>query len=315
MPPFKTNKRVLNMTSNQQTQPTASFFAKALLRVLEDATHRCYIVIGVALSFSTATAAPTAVPGYPHLNSSTPTYNDFTLNTSDSLTVLADSTYFIDRSIGFDQWRDRARKIRDAGSPIYCSGNLSIALTQVGAAHQASASGSTTLLTLLPTAGALIGAPAKELWVLYKLVPLAGFLSSVLSLGGSIVPHQVSDYTSLEDFSYSGMPTNNAVDGLMKRRPSGRTWTDSSEPEPQLIAEHFADQVYARAMDSRGSSKLMKISLGILGLSACVLLICGACYMLSAGSIVVWWCTVSTDFTCKKARLTQTGRQLGVHLV
>lgn len=57
-----------------------------------------------------------------------------------------------------------------------------------------SASSSTTLLTLLLTAGALIGAPAKKLWVSYKLYPIAGFFSSALALGGSIIPHQVSEY-------------------------------------------------------------------------------------------------------------------------
>ncbi|KAF2026293.1 hypothetical protein EK21DRAFT_74485 [Setomelanomma holmii] len=230
------------------------------------------------------------MPEYPHLESSNPNYYDFTLNTSTIPSVEADTTYFEAGNMQYKQWTGRAKRIRDAGSPEYCSGNLSVALAGVGEAYRASASGSTSLLTLLPTAGALIGAPAKELWVLYKLVPLAGFLSSVLSLGGSIVPHQVSDYASLEDFSYNDMPNNNATDGMLRRRVSGKTWSDQFELDVQQIAEHFADQVYARAMDLRGSSKTWKIGLGICGLIVCVLLICGACYMLSAGSIVVWWC-------------------------
>ena len=69
-----------------------------------------------------------------------------------------------------------------------CVGNLSVALRQVGAAYEASSNGSTALLTLLPTAGALIGAPTKELWVLWNLVPIAGIFSIALSLGGNIVP-------------------------------------------------------------------------------------------------------------------------------
>jgi hypothetical protein len=272
---------------------TRSFLYKSLCTIISDASHRCYIVFGAILSLPLVGGVPTPAPGYPNLDSETPNYYDFTLNTSTNATVIADSTYFSAGNIQYAQWASRARKIRDASQDAYCYGNLSLALSEVGAAYQASSSGSTSLLTLLPTAGALIGAPAKELWVLYKLVPLAGFFSSVLSLGGSIVPRQVSEYASLEDFTYAGMPSGNSVDGMMKRRPSGRTFTDQSDMDPQSVAEHFADQVYARAMDSRGSAKLWKVAMGLSGQVACIGLIVGACWILSEGSIVVWWCKVS----------------------
>ncbi|OAL47923.1 hypothetical protein IQ07DRAFT_108064 [Pyrenochaeta sp. DS3sAY3a] len=268
------------------------FFICVFSSIIRNAIHNCYIVLGVILSLPAVTGAPAPIPGYPHLDATNPnpSYHDFTLETSLDPKVRVDSVHFEDRTIRFPQWVGRAQRIRGAGNPIYCSGNLSIALMEVGAAYQASSNGSTTLLTLLPTAGALIGAPAKELWVLYKLVPLAGFFASLLSLGGSIIPKQVSDYASLEDFSYSGMPSASPVDDMIKRRPSAKTWAENSETDVQLVAERFADQVVARAMDSRGSSKHWKVVLGMFGLVECILLICGACYMLSAGSIVVWWC-------------------------
>lgn len=271
------------------------FFICALSNIIKNALHRCYVVLGLIISLPAVAGAPTPAPGYPHLNASSPnlSYYEFTLTSSQDAKVIVDSAYFEDRNMRYQQWADRAQKIRNAGSPIHCSGDLSVALMEVGAAYQASSSGSTTLLTLLPTAGALIGTPAKELWVLYKLVPLAGFFASLLPLGGSIIPHQVSDYTSLEDFSYSGMHNANPVYGMINRRPSAKAWDENSEADLQLVAEHFADQAIARAMDSRGSAKRWKVFLGIFGLMGCILLICGACYMLSAGSIVVWWCTVS----------------------
>lgn len=107
--------------------------------------------------------------------------------------------------LDWTSWRDRANEIRKSGSKAYCIGNLSLALNGLGAAYQAGAAGATTLLTLLPTAGALIGAPAKELWVLYKLMPLAGVLSMMLSLGGNIVPMEVNEYERIDSFSYQGM--------------------------------------------------------------------------------------------------------------
>lgn len=278
----------------QTTISFVPFFICAFSSIIRNAIHNCYIVLGVILSLPAVAGAPAPIPGYPYLDATSPnpSYHDFTLETSQDPKVRIESVYFEDRKIRFQQWAGRAQRIRDAGNPVYCSGNLSVALMEVGAAYQASSNGSTTLLTLLPTAGALIGAPAKELWVLYKLVPFAGFLASLLSLGGSIIPNQVSDYASLEDFSYSGMPSASPVDAMIKRRPSAKTWAENSETDVQLLAEHFADQVFARAMDSRASSKHWKVVLGMFGLVGCILLICGACYMLSAGSIIVWWCQV-----------------------
>lgn len=62
--------------------------------------------------------------------------------------------------------------------------------------------------------------------------------------------------------------------------PSRKTWTDLSDTDPHLVAEHFADQDYAQAMDSRGSAKALKMALGICWLIACILLISGACNIL-----------------------------------
>ena len=87
----------------------------------------------------------------------------------------------------FHLWRLRGLEIRSGENRAQCFGNLSLALSEIGSLYQAGSSGASGGLTLLPTAGALIGAPAKELWVLFKLVPVAGFLSMLLSLGGNIV--------------------------------------------------------------------------------------------------------------------------------
>ena len=43
-----------------------------------------------------------------------------------------------------------------------------------GQASQAEYSGAAGALSLLPTAGALIGPPAAEMWIVFKLVPIAG---------------------------------------------------------------------------------------------------------------------------------------------
>ncbi|KAH0556910.1 hypothetical protein GP486_005299 [Trichoglossum hirsutum] len=94
----------------------------------------------------------------------------------------------------FSDWKQRVSAIRSGHDRAHCLGNLSLALSEVGPLGSAGAGSAAGALTLLPTAGALIGAPAKEIWVLYKLMPIAGVLSMLLSLGGNIVPTQSSDY-------------------------------------------------------------------------------------------------------------------------
>lgn len=79
--------------------------------------------------------------------------------------VSADVHNFISTSMNYGQWVDRATQIRSSGIREYCVGNLSVALA-VGPAYAFGMAGSNTLLSLIPTAGVLIGAPAKELWVL-----------------------------------------------------------------------------------------------------------------------------------------------------
>ena len=92
----------------------------------------------------------------------------------------------------------------------YCLGNLNIALRSLGAWNQAEYSGAAGALSLILTAGAPIGSPTKELWVTYKLMPLAGILSMLMSLGGTMVPTQAGAYNLKVSFTYGGiMATTN----------------------------------------------------------------------------------------------------------
>ena len=246
-------------------------------------------MIGLFAIFPGARGAPTPTPGYTLLDGPASSYLEFEATPSNETSVVTDANYFLDSNIQFGAWRSRAEKIRSTHDVAYCTSNLSVALESVGAAYQASSNASTTLLTLLPTAGALIGAPAKELWVLSRLVPIAGALSIALSLGGDIVTHQVGDYASLENFSYNGMRTNNSVNLLLKRRASGKSWYEADIPElrAEEVTEHFAAQVHTRAIDTRKSAKKIKVVLGIGTLCVLILVICFAYWLLAQGSIIV----------------------------
>ena len=115
---------------------------------------------------------PGVQAGYVNLvpNSTWPNYDDFVAgpvpeNVPDEEKVRADVNNFLAGSISYWKWVDRARQIRQSGTRQECVGNLSVALN-VGAAYAAGMTSANTVLSLIPTAGVLIGAPAKELWVL-----------------------------------------------------------------------------------------------------------------------------------------------------
>ncbi|EMD01098.1 hypothetical protein BAUCODRAFT_135834 [Baudoinia panamericana UAMH 10762] len=237
-----------------------NFFGIGIFRILEDAQRRgiaiansvFFPVAAVILGFPVAAAQqPT---GYYELNTSNPSYYGFTAaqvgDDVDGFKVRADvqSLHSSGKSNNWTAWVQRSSQIRKYDNAEWCIGNLSIALSGLGSAYQASAAGATTLLTLLPTAGALIGAPTKELWVLYKLMPLAGVLSMVLSLGGNIVPMEVNQYERVDSFAYAGM-----VGSIAKEQPVHPS--SASKTKGLTQAQEFAEQVHAKSVDFTGSRK------------------------------------------------------------
>lgn len=205
-------------------------------------------------------------------------------------------------NLDFSNWVDRGMTIRGGGSDYQCLANLTAALELVGQLNNAEYSGAAGALSLLPTAGALLGAPTREMWIVYKLVPLAGLFSMFLSLGGSITPSNVGEYDPSEPFSYGGyMPTTGVT---ATRRPAsssaGSVAGDAASPgfaeaqqEPKTPAAQFAEQVKQRAEDDSGGG----IRLGIFLAMALqfILMVCLLVPMWYAqkGAVVTWWCRVS----------------------
>ena len=74
-------------------------------------------------------------------------------------------------------------KARPGESFYQCLANLTAALDLVGQLSNAEYDGASSALSLLPTAGALLGASIWEMRIVYKMVPLAGILTMILSLG------------------------------------------------------------------------------------------------------------------------------------
>jgi hypothetical protein len=185
--------------------PQRTPFARwATQHILADLSRRVQYVLSLTwLSFSIV------VQVLPRVRAT----QTFQPHATNDTTVASDASYIMG-SFQYSQWWANASAIRNQATNAFCFGNLSLFLENIGPVYQADLNGSAGALTILPTAGALIGAPAQELWILFRLMPLAGVLSMLLSLGGNIIPTEAREYSANSKFSYGGfIATANADSG------------------------------------------------------------------------------------------------------
>lgn len=262
-----------------QTTSTACQTRSAIRDIVNDTVRRLDIILHPILYFPACILAlipkAAAFPSTGQSNSPS--------NTSDP-DIVADAQFLVDL-FSWHEWSSAASAIRTGTNRLTCNEKLSLALSSAGSLAGATTNAASGALTLLPTAGALIGSPTKELWVVYKLMPLAGILSMLLSLGGSIVPSNASDYElNPATFYYGGMIA-----------------TQHKEPEAEEIedwrsgqqgAHSFAAKVKARSLDPRGGTRYSRVWCGILLQCLLIGVLVGACWFTQSGSILVWWCKV-----------------------
>jgi hypothetical protein len=142
-------------------------------------------------------------------------------------------------------------------------------------------------LSLLPTAGALIGAPTKELWMVFKLMPLAGVLAMLLSLGGTVVPSEAGEYDPNTSFSFGGMV---ATEQMKRKQPGAEEDGGSIEMSD---AEKFKRKVIRRSEVRRGGGSYGTVWIGILLQLALLAILMITLYYGEEGGVIVWWCGVS----------------------
>ena len=184
-------------------------------------------------------------------------------------------------------WSHRAHGIRHVANQTQCLVNLNFVLKHsLLQVQMASTQASSGALTLLPTAGALIGAPSKELWVVYKLMPVAGVLSMLLSLGGNIIPTDASGYEmKVPRFSYGGLIATRSKEDDVEEAEN--IWT-TDEPDPQI----FADMVERRAKDVRGGQRFSLVWFGVALQVFWIAVVMIACWLAGSGGILFFWCKV-----------------------
>ena len=91
-------------------------------------------------------------------------------------------------------WIRRGVKIRYGGNDELCYDSLIATIDSLIVIRAAEYNGAAGTLALLPTVGALLGAPTNEIWRLWTVIPLGGVLTMMLSFGGAILPIKIEDY-------------------------------------------------------------------------------------------------------------------------
>lgn len=201
-------------------------------------------------------------------------------------------------SFDINFWAKRGNLIRSGSSVYQCLANLTVALEQVGELNNAEYGGAAGALSLLPTAGALLGAPSKEMWIVYKLVPLAGILSMFLSLGATIAPDNATDFDPEKKTLYGGLMPTVSDNSQLRAHDVAKSVSpvSGSRRAAEVVqpAHLFAERVRRRAEDSdTGGEFGMKIWLGIALQFALIIVILVPMWFAQQGSVVTWWCRVS----------------------
>jgi hypothetical protein len=212
----------------------------------------------------------------------------------------ASSVDQVSGDLDFHNWVNRGMTIRKGDTVYQCLANLTAALELVGELSSAEYNGAAGALSLLPTAGALLGAPTREMWIVYKLVPLAGVFSMFLSLGGSITPSNVGEYDPAEPFSYGGfMPTTGVT--ATRRAPASsassaagsiRMLDTAEAQDSKTSAQQFAEQVWQRADDDSGGGIMLGIFLAMALQFVLMVGLLIPMWYAQRGAVVTWWCEV-----------------------
>ena len=189
------------------------------------------------------------------------------------------------------EWVRRGICVRHGGRDNYCYSSLNQILEhKLNEVRKGEYAGAAGVMALLPTIGALLGAPTNEIWRLMAMVPFGGALAMAMSFGGAILPVNVKDYES--DFMKQQIDT---------RRPKGpnRTAsdlsyfkeTDHSHNEMVERGGRLMEQVEKRLKSTERKEIPTKyIWSGLIGMLVLLLGAHGSMAIVEQGAILPWWC-------------------------
>ncbi|MBE3040981.1 hypothetical protein IMZ48_00005 [Candidatus Bathyarchaeota archaeon] len=177
-------------------------------------------------------------------------------------------------SFGFSAWVRRGNCVHAATSDDMCSDILEATLEAMNQRHQVEYNAASSMLALLPTIGALFGAPTVEIWMLSTILPIGGVLAMLLSFGSSIMPSKSGEYET-------------ALARTTPNAPSGSSDRGKLRPDADAVKE-----IVLRHLNSREQLALPRVTV-MFGLAAMALLFGAAqagMVVVVIGSVYASWC-------------------------
>ncbi|RAQ99494.1 hypothetical protein DDE82_008225 [Stemphylium lycopersici] len=196
----------------------------------------------------------------------------------------------LETAIPYEQLQKRGICVRHGGRDNYCYSSLNQILEhELNEVRKGEYAGAAGVMALLPTIGALLGAPTNEIWRLMAMVPFGGALAMAMSFGGAILPVNVKDYES--DFMKQQIDT---------RRPKGPNRiasdlsyfkeTDHSHNEMVERGGRLMEQVEKRLKSTERKEIPTKyIWSGLIGMLVLLLGAHGSMAIVEQGTILPWW--------------------------
>lgn len=183
------------------------------------------------------------------------------------------------------KWVTRGACIREMPNGTVCDDILFPILGKLHPLRQAEYSGAASVLSLLPTIGALFGPPTGEIWRLKSIVPFGGFLAMTLSFGGTLMPSRVEDYENTIAMRNTAI---GSILSLRKNLPGGQKSGQSIDEKLQILGDKIRERI-----DQHQSVRLPKTYLfvGLFGMVLLLGMAQAAIAVVEQGSVINWWCS------------------------
>lgn len=215
-------------------------------------------------------------------------------------------------------WVNRGICIRSDNNVAICYGSFVTALNNLDPIRTAEYAGAASVLALLPTIGALLGAPTSEIWRLLTVVPFGGGLAMTLSFGGAILPVRVEDYESALKSQKVNVERSDAsrVQGF-RQSEDAQTKTPGGLDQAKAETHEGLDQAKTEThggLDQAKTEKLRSLNpkvrqilermrqdesqqlakgplwMGLLGMLVLSVGAQAAMIVVEQGGVIPWWC-------------------------
>lgn len=145
-------------------------------------------------------------------------------------------------------WLNRGICVRSDNVADTCYKSFDLALKNLNSIHAAEHAGAASVLALIPTIGALLGAPTSEIWRLLTVVPFGSGLAMTLSFGGAILPVRVEDYAN--DLNRHKV----TIERNVAPRAKGSTQSEDTQKEKNEGLNQVLDKIWRVCVKKRVSS-------------------------------------------------------------